>query len=64
MVKSKTVALLVLVIIMFGAVYATSAPVVVSPGAPVGLYGFLNSLCGTIVVFGDPVPGSPGSGGD
>jgi len=63
LVKSKTVALLVLVIIMFGAVYATSAPVVVSPGASVSLYGFLESLCGTSVVFGDPVPGS-GPGGD
>ena len=62
--RSKTVALLVLVIIMFGAVYATSAPVVVSPGAPVGLYGFLNSLCGTSVVFGDPIPGGGIPGGD
>ena len=62
--KSKTVAFVVLLIIMAGAFYATSAPIEVSVEGPVSLLDFFGSLCGTSVALCDPVPGSGGSGGD
>lgn len=62
--KSKTVALLVLLIVMAGAFYATSAPIEVSVEGPVSLFDFFGSLCSTSVVLCDPVPGTGSSGGD
>jgi hypothetical protein len=63
-VKRRKVALMVLIMMMVGACYAAAAPIVVTPGVPVSLYGFLNSLFGTGVALCDPVPGSGSSGGD
>jgi len=62
--KSKTVALLVLLIIMAGAFYATSAPIEFSADVPISLFDIFNSICGTSVALCDPVPGSGSSGGD
>ena len=62
--KSKTVAFVVLLIIMTGALYATSTPIEVSSDEPVSLYDFVNSLLGTSAALGDPVPGSGSAGGD
>jgi hypothetical protein len=63
-VKSKTVAFVVLLIMMTGALYATSTPIEVSSDEPVNLYNFVNSLLGTSTALGDPVPGTGSSGGD
>jgi hypothetical protein len=63
-VKSKTVALLVLLIVLAGTLHATSAPIEVSSDEPMSLYDIFAFLFGTSVALGDPVPGSGGSGGD
>lgn len=62
--KSKTVALLVLLIVMAGTLHATSASIEVSSDEPMSLYDVFASLFGTNVVLCDPVPGTGGSGGD
>lgn len=62
--KCKTVAFVVLLIIMAGAFYATSTLIEVAPDEPVSLYDFVNSLLGTCAALGDPVPGTGSSGGD
>lgn len=63
--RKKTAALVVLLVIMAGACYATSAPLSVAPSASFSLYGFLNSFGSTAVTFaGDPVGGGGDPGGD
>jgi len=62
--KSKTVAFVVLLIIMAGAFYATSTPIEVSSDEPMSLYDFVSSLLGTCAALCDPVPGTGSSGGD
>ena len=62
--KSKTVAFVVLLVIMAGAFYATSTPIEVSSDESVSLYDFVNSLLGTCSALGDPVPGTGSAGGD
>lgn len=63
--KGKTVALLVLLVIMVGAFFVTSEySTTVVPGKQESSFSFLESLCKTIVVLGDPVPGGSGGGGD
>jgi hypothetical protein len=63
-VKSKTVAFVVLLIMMTGALYAISTPIEVSSDEPVSLYDFVNSLLETSTALGDPVPGTGSAGGD
>ncbi len=61
--RKKTVALVLMFVIMAGSIYATAAPVTVNPGEPVYLEDYLESLAGTSMVIGDPVPGTGGGGG-
>jgi len=64
-VRRKTVALVVLLLVMVGACYVTSAPLTVAPGMPLSLFGIMSSFGGTAVAFaGDPVPGGGSAGGD
>jgi len=63
-VRRKTVALVVLLLVMVGACYVTSAPLTVAPGMPLSLFGFLSSFGGTAVALCDPVPGGSNGGGD
>lgn len=62
--RKKTVALVILLVLMAGTICVTSAPLAVAPGASVGLYGFVTSICGPVAVFADPVPGGSSGGGD
>ena len=60
----KTATLMVLLLVMAGICYVTSAPLSVAPGASLSLYEFIGSTLGISMVFaGDPVPGG-GPGGD
>ena len=61
--RKRKVALVVLMLIMAGACYVTSASLTVAPGMPLSLFGFLSSFGGTAVAFCDPVPGGGGGGG-
>lgn len=63
-VRRKTVVLVVLLLVMVGACYVTSAPLTVAPGMPLSLFGILSSFGGTAVTFADPVPGGGSAGGD
>jgi hypothetical protein len=62
-VRRTKVALLVLMLLMAGACYVTSAPLTVAPGMPLSLFGFLSSFGGIAVTFADPVPGGGAGGG-
>ncbi len=63
MVKGKTVAFFVLLVIMAGSIYATSAPTTIAADLPTSLFEFFFSLGGAPMALADPVPGGPGSGG-
>jgi hypothetical protein len=63
LVRRTKVALLVLMLLMAGACYVTSAPLTVAPGMPLSLFGFLSSFGGIAVTFADPVPGGGAGGG-
>ncbi len=62
--RKKTAALMVLLLVMAGACYVTSAPLSVAPSASLSLNSFFNSFFGSVVAFADPVPGGGGPGGD
>ncbi len=62
--KGKTVAFVVLLVIMAGSIYATSAPTTIAADLPASLLEFFSSLGGAPVAFADPVGGGPGSGGN
>ena len=63
--KVKTVAFVILLIVMAGAVYATSVqPTFIISNQPVGLIEFLSNLGSTVMGLCDPVPGGGGSGGN
>ena len=65
MVKGKTVAFVVLLILMAGTVYATSVqPTFIVSNQPVGLIEFLSNLGSVVMGLCDPVPGGGGTGGD
>lgn len=64
MVKSKAVALLVLLMVMAGTLHATSASIEISSDEPMSLYDIFTFLFETGVALGDPVPGSGASGGN
>jgi hypothetical protein len=63
LVKGKTVAFVVLLVIMAGSIYATSAPTTIAADLPTGLFEFFFSLGGAPVALADPVDGGPGTGG-
>lgn len=63
MLRKKTAALMLLLLVMAGACYVTSSPLSVAPGAALSLNGFLGSFLGTIAALADPVPGGIGGGG-
>ena len=60
--KGKTVAFVVLLVILAGSIYATSAPTTIAADLPTGLFEFF--LGGTPMALADPVPGGSGSGGN
>ena len=62
--RKKTVALVILLVLMAGTICMTSATLAVSPSASVNLYGFITSICSPVVAFADPVPGGSSGGGD
>ncbi len=62
-VKVKTVAFVVLLVIMAGSIYATSAPTTIAADLPTGLFEFFFSLGGAPMALADPVPGGSGTGG-
>ena len=64
MLKSKTVAFVVLLVIKAGSIYATSAPTTIAADLPTGLFEFFFSLGGAPVALADPVSGGGGTGGD
>jgi hypothetical protein len=64
LVNRKKVAFVILLLIIAGTFYVTSAPLSVSPDEPMNLFNIFSSLCGTSLALCDPVPGSGGSGGD
>jgi hypothetical protein len=53
----------VLLVIMAGSIFATSAPTTIVSELPTSLFEFFCSLGGAPVALADPVPGG-GSGGD
>jgi len=61
--KGKTVAFVVLLVIMAGSIYATSAPTTIAADLPTSLFEFFSYIGGAPVALADPVPGG-GSGGD
>ena len=62
--RGKTVALLVLLILIGGAVYATSVQTTfVLSNQPVSLMEFVSNMMRTVVGLCDPVPGGGSSGG-
>ncbi len=61
--KGKTVAFVVLLVIMAGSIFATSASTTFIADLPTGLFEFFCSLGGAPVALADPVPGG-GSGGN
>lgn len=63
--RSKTVALMVLLILTAGAFFVTSENhLAVDSDEPLTLTEFFTSLCRPAVALGDPVPGGGGGGGD
>lgn len=62
--KGKTVAFVVLLVIMAGSIFATSVPTTIAADLPTSLFEFFCSLGGTPVALADPVPGGGGPGGD
>jgi hypothetical protein len=62
--KGKTVAFVVLLVIMAGSIYATSVPTTIAADLPTGLLEFFCSLGGAPVALADPVSGGGGTGGD
>jgi len=63
-VKGKTVAFVVLLVIMAGSIFATSVPTTIAADLPTSLFEFFCSFGGTPVALADPVPGGGGPGGD
>jgi hypothetical protein len=63
-VKVKTVAFVVLLVIMAGSVYATSVPTTIAADLPTSLFEFFSSLGGAPVALADPVGGGGGTGGN
>jgi len=63
-VKVKTVAFVVLLVIMAGSVYATSVPTTIAADLPTSLFEFFSLLGGAPVALADPVGGGGGTGGN
>lgn len=61
--KGKTVAFVILLVILAGSIFATSAPVTFVADLPVSLFEFF-SMLGIPMALADPVGGGGGGGGD
>ena len=64
MLRKKTVAFLVLLVVMANAFYVVSETLTTAPVEPFSLCSFIEAFGKTAVAYADPVPGGGGSGGD
>ncbi|UCD43827.1 MAG: hypothetical protein JSV27_06635 [Candidatus Bathyarchaeota archaeon] len=62
--RRKTVAFLVLMVLMSGAYCVTSVQLPAVAPSGMSAFGFLEAVLGNVVALGDPVPGGCGGGGN